>query len=106
MIRAARVTGQRQCVGPGGAKSGGAPARGSTDLSGAGDSDASLAKGVGCAQGDPAMTTYIVDCETCLHRGTYPTREAAIAEAEAHAKARPDHTVNVTEEQDDEDVRA
>jgi hypothetical protein len=52
------------------------------------------------------MATYIVDCETCLHRGTYPTREAAIAEAEAHAKARPDHTVNVTEEQDDEDVRA
>ena len=52
------------------------------------------------------MRTYIVDCETCLHRGTYLTHEAAIAEADAHAKGRPDHTVNVTEEQDDEDVRA
>lgn len=52
------------------------------------------------------MTTYTVDCETCLHRGTYPTHEAAIAEAEAHAKAHPDHTVNVTAEQDDEGVRA
>ena len=52
------------------------------------------------------MTTYIVDCETCLHRGTYSIHDAAIAEAEAHATAHPDHTVNVTEEQDDEDVRA
>jgi hypothetical protein len=106
MIRAARVTGQRQCVGPE-ARS---PAERPRE-----DQPTSVGLVTRTRRwlgrrlrpgGDPAMTTYLVDCETCLHRGTYPTHEAAIAEAEAHAKAHPDHTVNVTEEQDDEGVRA
>ncbi len=50
------------------------------------------------------MTTYVVTCETCLYRSTYPTHDAATAEAQAHAEDHADHSVTVTQEEDDEDT--
>lgn len=50
------------------------------------------------------MTSYTVTCETCLHQRTFPTREAATAEAEAHAQDRPDHTVIVRQDEEGEDA--
>jgi len=47
------------------------------------------------------MTRYIVTCETCLHRSTYPTHEAATDQADEHARKHPDHTVTVEEEPND-----
>jgi hypothetical protein len=52
------------------------------------------------------MTRYLVTCETCLHRSTYPTHEAATAEAEAHARTHPDHSVLVEEEPNENDNAA
>jgi len=49
------------------------------------------------------MTNYTVTCETCQHWSTFPTHEAAIARAESHAKAYPDHSVTVAQEPDEEE---
>lgn len=48
------------------------------------------------------MTTYIVTCETCLYRSMYPTHDAATTAAQVHAEDYADHSVTVTQEEDDE----
>ena len=49
------------------------------------------------------MPSYTVRCETCLHLSTYPTREVAAAQAEAHAKRHLDHEVTIEQEPDEEE---
>ena len=44
------------------------------------------------------MTRYVVTCETCLHRSTYLTHDAATDQADAHTGTHPDHKVIVEEE--------
>ena len=55
------------------------------------------------ASTESAMTSYAVTCETCLHRSVYPTREAAIVQAEGHAMTHPDHSVTVEQEPNEEE---
>ncbi len=47
------------------------------------------------------MTSYLVTCETCPHRSTSLSHDAATAQADAHARTHPDHSVIVEEEPND-----